>query len=42
MPWWAWALIVIGVIGIGVVKVTVLNRWMARRKEAALKKAEEE
>ncbi len=41
MQWWAWALIVVGVIALGVVKVTVYNRWMAKRK-AAIKRAAEE
>lgn len=41
MPWWAWALIAVAAIGLGIVKVTVYNRWMARRK-AALKRASEE
>lgn len=41
MPWWAWVLIVVGVAGIGVAKMTLFNRWMARRK-AAMKRASEE
>lgn len=41
MAWWVWVLIVLGVAGIGVAKMTVFNRWMARRKEALKRSSED-
>lgn len=33
MAWYWWVLIGIGVVLIGWLKLTVLNKWMAARKE---------
>jgi hypothetical protein len=41
MPWWAWVLIAIGAVGIGYLKITVLNRIVARRRTAAEPEPEE-
>jgi hypothetical protein len=41
MPWWAWVLIAIGVVGIGYIKLTVWNRIVARRRAAAEQEPEE-
>jgi hypothetical protein len=41
MPWLAWVLIAIGVIGIGYLKLKVLGKIMQKRKEA-LAAAEED
>jgi hypothetical protein len=41
MPWWGWVLIGIAVVIGGVVKVKVLNRWMARRKASSQEPAED-
>ncbi len=41
MPWWAWVLIVVGVIGIGYVKMKVFGKIMQKRKEAQAEAEEE-
>lgn len=40
MPWWAWVLIVIGVVVIGALKLVVFNR--IRKNRAAKRKITEE
>lgn len=41
MPWWAWVLIGIGVIGIGYLKLKVWNSIVAKRRAAAEQEPEE-
>ena len=42
MEWWIWALIVVGVIIIAWIKVVVLKRIMAKRKERKVSRFSDE
>ena len=42
MAWWIWVLIVIGLVGIGYLKLKVWNRILARHREREQQRREEE
>jgi hypothetical protein len=41
MEWWAWALIAVGVLALGYLKVKVLGNMMRKKKKAPAMKDED-